>query len=743
LVNESRDQGVHFDCFRRTRSLLVLIFLAVLIIPQISNAGGVTIITHGFEESAGLPAWIDVMARSIPNYPLPDYHLFPGTNFTIYKVTTTYSNGLYNFTSKRIAGGSPLNTDSGEIIIELDWSTISGVVDNDYASTAEVGPAMAEVLTGTNFIPELNGHSLFELPIHLIGHSRGGSLMSQVSASLGSTGIWVDHLTTLDPYPLNNDGNDDPPATVVDASVKSYANVLFADNYWQNLGAGYLFGDPVGESISGAFNRRLSNLSGGYNNVGSFSTYHSNVHLWYFGTVGLQTPLSDKSASITSVERTNWWVSDEDYESYDGLVAGFFYSLIAGGDRLSTNQPLGVGHPAIKDGYNQYYGDIGAGASQNRAALPTNSGTWPNVITFDVIGTNVVNVGQPFSAQLFYQYGGAAPQVTCEIYLDQDHNPFNSNSVQIASFLAPNTTTNSINAYTNLSLSASNVAPGAYSVFAKISDGSHTRYLYAPEVVQVIAGPDITSPMISIASPAQDALFTNAVAAVTGFASDNIAVASVWYSLNGAQPSQADGTIIWSTPDVALNAGTNTVSVYAVDTSGNFSATNSVSLIYLTNLVVTVTLDGPGKVTPNYNGQSLVFAKKYTMTAKPVKGCKFVGWSGSMTSALPKLTFTMVPSLSFTASFKDITRPVIAVLHPKAQQSITNAVVSATGKSSDNVAVAAVYYQFNSGAWTLANGTTNWSATNLALLSGTNVIRAYAQDTSGNNSRTNSITFKH
>jgi hypothetical protein len=550
-------------------------------------------------------------------------------------------------------------------------------------------------------------------------------------------------LTTLDPYPVNNDGNDDFPATVVDASVKAYANVLFADNYWQNLGDGILLGDPDGEPVSGAYNRRLINLSGGYNNGGVVSTYHSNVHLWYFGTVDLETPLSDTSASITSSERANWWVSDEDYESYDGLVAGFFYSLIAGGDRLSTNQPLGNGHPAIKDGYNQYYGDIGAGASQNRTALPSNDGTWQNVISFDVTGTNVVTVGQSVSAQLFYQYGGAAPEVTCEIYLDQDHNPFNSNSLQIASFSSPNTTTNSVRYYTNLLFSTSTVDPGTYSVFAKISDGSHTRYLYAPEILQVIAGPDTTPPMVSINSPAQNTLFTNETAAVAGFASDNIAVASVWYSLNGGPWSEANGTTIWSTPVLALDIGTNTVSVYAVDTSGNFSATNSVSLIYETNLTVTVTLDGPGKVTPNYNGQTLELGKKYTMTAKPARRCKFLGWSGSLSSRSSKLTFTMVPGLSFTANFKDTTRPVLAVLYPKAKQSITNSVVSADGKSSDNVAVAAVYYQFNSGAWTLANGTTNWSAPNLTLLSGTNIIRAYAQDTSGNNSRTNSITFRH
>ena len=131
-------------------------------------------------------------------------------------------------------------------------------------------------LMQTNLIAELDGHALAEAPIHLIGHSRGGSLMSEVSRLLGTNGVWVDHLTTLDPYPLNNDGNFDFPATVTDAPVRTYATVLFADNYWQNLGAGYLLGDPDGEPVSGAYVRGLSSLSGGYDND------HENVHLWYF-----------------------------------------------------------------------------------------------------------------------------------------------------------------------------------------------------------------------------------------------------------------------------------------------------------------------------------------------------------------------------------------------------------------------------------------------------------------------------
>ncbi len=65
-------------------------------------------------------------------------------------------------------------------------------------------------------------------------------------------------LTTLDPHPLNNDGFSDIPAGV-DAPVHTYANVLFHDNYWQNLGDG-LF-DPDGEPVAGALSASAHGVS--------------------------------------------------------------------------------------------------------------------------------------------------------------------------------------------------------------------------------------------------------------------------------------------------------------------------------------------------------------------------------------------------------------------------------------------------------------------------------------------------
>jgi thioesterase domain-containing protein len=86
-------------------------------------------------------------------------------------------------------------------------------------------------------MPELGGHAIAEFPLHLIGHSRGGSLICELSRQLGANGVWVDHVNTLDPHPLNDPAFplDAFLYDAVDAPANTYQTVLYADNYWQDI----------------------------------------------------------------------------------------------------------------------------------------------------------------------------------------------------------------------------------------------------------------------------------------------------------------------------------------------------------------------------------------------------------------------------------------------------------------------------------------------------------------------------
>jgi hypothetical protein len=460
---------------------LILLFLLDSNSSVDCLAAGVTIITHGYDGNVN--GWITAMANEIPQY---FRNRYPGLNpqCNIYTITLTVEGGKYYYGVTSDSNNSQFDITTGEIIVKLDWSEmagnpdlLSGVAD---ASTSTVAEKAAAVLLKADAIADLSGHSLVELPIHLIGHSRGGSLMNELSRQLGTNGIWVDHLTTLDPHPFNNDGNFDLLFPDDASAHDTWENVLFHDNYWQDLGT-ILNSDPDGEQVNGAYNRRLDHLSEGY------STYHSNVHLWYYGTIDWNIPATydyaNDAVTINYSMRTNWWTN---YEQ-EGTRTGFYYSLIGGGDRLSLDQPLGVGFDAISIGYNQKW-DFGAGVSSNRMALTTNNGTYPNIIKFNITGETLVTQGNAVVTELFYQYAGQST-VTLQIYFDKDLNPYNTNSLSVDGYPLTTTGAESVYYYQNINLDTRNIPPGTYAIYGRISDGVHTRYLYTPEIVTIVQPP--------------------------------------------------------------------------------------------------------------------------------------------------------------------------------------------------------------------------------------------------------------
>ena len=83
---------------------------------------------------------------------------------------------------------------------------------------------------------------------------------------------------------------------------------------------------------------------------------------------------------------------------------------------------------------------------------------------------------------------------------------------------------------------------------------------------------------------------------------------------------------------------------------------------------------------------------------------------------------------------------------------VTNATITIGGQSGDNIAVKRVYWAVQYGApsatpvptnqltWIPAAGTTNWHA-DVPLMAGTNTVRVFSEDTSGNDSGVTSVTF--
>ena len=433
-----------------------------------ATAGGLTVITHGF--NSNVTDWIIPMAGKLGGYPG-----FPGTSYSCYEISITRNGaGQYVAAASLIGGIAPLLTDSGEIAVKLDWSTLSGFGG---PSTTTIAQTAANALLSIQLIPEMGGRPLAELPLHLIGHSRGGSVVTEMARLLGAQGVWIDQVTTLDPRPVSQFG---------DAAVTSWANVLFADNLWQTLGDGLIV--PNGQSVFGAYNRRLLDLNGGY------SSSHSDVHLWYHGTIDLATPASDTQASITATQRNTWWTSSE----MAGAAAGFLYSLIGHGNRLSNLEPAGGGNGRINDGFNKKW-ELGGGIAANRTALPTNTGAWPNPIRFE-LDDSTISAGESFSATLYYQAGASASgSIPSKIFLDEDFNPYNGNEIEVSDTTLPRTGTNAVSIATpNATVSAADVPPGSYSVCAQLIDGAHIRYLYAPQLLVVT--PSVQPPSIDAAS---------------------------------------------------------------------------------------------------------------------------------------------------------------------------------------------------------------------------------------------------
>ncbi|MEI8202186.1 MAG: LamG-like jellyroll fold domain-containing protein, partial [Bacteroidota bacterium] len=545
------------------------------------QGAGVTLIIHGWNPDGSQPAWMQPMANAIVarSGGIGQIGTITVTG-TKGNLTATCSNWNYNLATAT----------SGEIVVLVNWTAVSNHLTTGITAQEVAATIAPKIYQSQNAQPALS-----ELPIHLIGHSRGGGMAYEIARLLGLQGIEVEQVTSLDPHPLTaSDPQGTPvpigPGSTIDTPIQIYQNILFADNYYQNIAY------PTGLSLTGAYNRLWTSLPGGYHNQVGY-TYnilgtsynfsdHLNIILAYHGTIDLATPVSNVQATMTTTERA--WFNT--YEN-TGQNTGFVYSRDIAGNRKSTDIPNSGN--AIIAGYNNNSTLGGSGA---RATLTWTSAVWPNVITSVAVKSSVeLSAGTQTiynndALQFKYTYRSYTNASAVTFYLDIDRNPYNNNNSATIGTQNFSSTASSI-IQSTLAWTVSDLITGTkYYVYAKISDGTHTRYQYL----------DYEFSMACIVN-IPDANFKAALLAISGLDANNngnieCSEATAWTgSIDVSAKSISDLTGIASFTNItelncgdnqltSLNISSNTALIGLSCYGNNLTSLNVNSLTSLTGL---------------------------------------------------------------------------------------------------------------------------------------------------------------
>lgn len=419
---------------------------------------GVTIITHGQTVSPELPRWVEGMRDAIVERLGGD------------AVTATLRVGAMNGALEaRLSefSSSAASSQSGEFVVVLDWSEVAIGAVAPAADTDDVARAAFDELVRPGSLPLIGG-SLAELPLHLIGHSRGGSVVMEMAKLAARAGLWIDHLTTLDPHPRRFIVNDlslfanDPALGYVPNTV------AFADNYFRADGFNLAqLLDFDGESVSGAANYQFvdESLFGGYDDQ------HSNVHLWYHGTIDRGVGVSNNDDRlISSLLRTNWYTPLE-REGYD---TGFAFSRAAGGSS-SVERPVAGLHEAL-------------GGEAERDYYDLSSLAWPNLLGLSVDAERPESIVRGSSVSVDYLFDNRDGGSTVTLRLDLDTNPYNGNDAQFLGRFDVGLNTILWVPGGSWTWNTTATAPGTYFMYGEISDiEGRRRFLYADTPITIVA----------------------------------------------------------------------------------------------------------------------------------------------------------------------------------------------------------------------------------------------------------------
>ena len=173
---------------------------------------------------------------------------------------------------------------------------------------------------------------------------------------------------------------------------------------------------------------------------------------------------------------------------------------------------------------------------------------------------------------------------------------------------------------------------------------------------------DLIPPVVTVVSPKQNVVVTEDSVTVQVSSKDNFGLGRdpqgmeyFAYSVNGGDyipvPSQQANSAGF---DVSgLSYGTNTIRIFAYDTSGNEGHADLI-VFYSYVSQISLTVDGPGTVSGITDGQSAVVGMNITAKATPMTGKVFLGWFiGESLIRSSTLSYPMSEGMSIVANFGD------------------------------------------------------------------------------------------
>ena len=491
----------------------------LLLAPLKLIGGNVTIITHGFNSKNfgyNTNSWLWKMAFTIGDYEKRTVEYGRNNDKTFYLVGFDENDG-YKIKSNQIVGKSIKENPSGDIIIVLDWNPYSGDTSwigggqSGIESTIAVSKLVADFLVTDGSFKGING-PITQFPIHLIGHSRGGSLVCEIGKRLGEFGIYVHQITTLDPHPLDNDGFGGIFESfftfgITDGSAKNgiSKSIVFSDNYYQSNNTVL----PNGTDVLGAANRNLTTETSFL--LRSGDDEHGLVHAWYYATTHDNYPFNYGKVNLFQDERIKWFFPDEKL----GRSSGYIYSSRAGQriDNFSlkgydkdflNNISFGEGESGNqfrKDAPQRMYGNKSKNILSLFSINPNKAETKPHDFGEPIDFTLTTRVGNSnLKYKMVYQadFPNSKPyeQIPLTIFIDKYENLYfgfnrleDTNSIKFESVTIPSTGEWVVN---NLIIDYSKIVaqlnPGWYRVGAVIGDGMDARIFYSNE--RILVEPD-------------------------------------------------------------------------------------------------------------------------------------------------------------------------------------------------------------------------------------------------------------